>query len=1219
MRIKFCADALARVSLRLRGDQNTPFLWSAQLQLEQAQLSLPSFELPIRIERGEANISDGNIQFSNVVGTSDGLDRLFGKGSTNIDGFPVTTDFELLFRNMDLATIRKLVRGLPEELDGRIEGTVAGKASVEQSRQTTVELTAASRSASLDYGAIHAKNSTVQVEVQHLILDKNQIVEKLDGSVVVNALLENQSADEVFETFNLQDLQRQLSIEAEASGDVRFELPVATAEKIETWQLNVSARAPSGRFSQQDVRDVRAEVELVGGNLRFTEITAQPVRHATETEALPHNLVGNGSFAQLDVSLDWPLVSTAEHEEFGLLNVAGQQVPLKWMIGFLENQMQNAQNAPSAESQSDLEKSLDRLGGAVDFEACFFLDSKQPDLLEKWSGEGRLSNSTISAAPHRLESVNAAFSLLAGRLAVSDFAGSFPAGGRLSGLGQINVTNGKIESAEIAAADMPLPWLVKVAAQVDAGIANLLSRARIETDAEGDQLDGVLSAQFLLQNNGVGVLPWTVKTHVNSQQLKILGQQLNQVTLDGQFDAGQILIQNVHAELPNRGMFDFAGTWNLEEESGNSDLEWKKLPLAWLAKLGVPTSIPIAGTTSGKLRLSSKERSVDGSAIPIAVEGSMSATGLAMGDLVTREIQLEIRTDGDSVLLERFRADGDLAGLDLQGAIDLREPFKFSSRGTIQSLPLARIFQHRSVVRDFGDITNVTGLLEANLDLRGEFVDFDWSTSGTATIRKPRIEGKLHSDISANWEYNADDIASARGFISAFGGKIEMVELSQVPQRLKFEFSELDATELSELTRLEVPLSGKLSGDVSLNEWKLEETRWADLQLQGTAFLLGNAEIGELNGAAEFRDQQLKYSLAGSFLGGKFNCEGKTDVAGVDLRKSEFPLQVEFANASLGRLYGLSSALTDLRRLTGSLSAKAEFSFGLDRLPTGDGTIKIDSLKWSNKLLTREVSTDIKLAASTLQFDKLRVDLKRGEISGRATIPVSTNVRGTYELNCRQFDLQKFLDVVLDEGISGAGLLNARISGQIGRSISGRGTIGIERAEILGLTSEILQLPVEFSFQPQQKTGRVEFRRSRFQAYGGIVSGLATLDFGREFNLKTDLRVSHLATERLLAALAGFDNAGQGDLSGHLVLRGNSIRSWRELRGSFAGTLDQAQAFKLPLLDEVARFLGGNQIQSRDFESDELELLLNHGRIEIKKLNFSNSLARIAITGSARD
>ncbi len=187
------------------------------------------------------------------------------------------------------------------------------------------------------------------------------------------------------------------------------------------------------------------------------------------------------------------------------------------MIGFLENQVQNAQEirseksqsekSQSEQAQSEVEKSLARLGGAVDFEASFSLDAKQPDLLEKWSGEGRIWNSTISAAPHRLESVSAALSLLAGKLTVTDLGGRFPAGGRLSGKGRIGVTDGKLESAEITAADMPLSWLARVGAQVDAGIAKFLQRVRIEPDEDDNQLEGTLSAQFLLQDNGVAGPP----------------------------------------------------------------------------------------------------------------------------------------------------------------------------------------------------------------------------------------------------------------------------------------------------------------------------------------------------------------------------------------------------------------------------------------------------------------------------------------------------------------------------------------------------------------------------------------------------------------------------------------------------------------------------------------------------------------------------------------
>jgi hypothetical protein len=88
-------------------------------------------------------------------------------------------------------------------------------------------------------------------------------------------------------------------------------------------------------------------------------------------------------------------------------------------------------------------------------------------------------------------------------------------------------------------------------------------------------------------------------------------------------------------------------------------------------------------------------------------------------------------------------------------------------------------------------------------------------------------------------------------------------------------------------------------------------------------------------------------------------------------------------------------------------------------------------------------------------------------------------------------------------------------------------------------------------------------------------------------------------------------------LSGHLVLKGNSIRSARDLKGAFTGQLHRTNAFKLPLLDQVGRFVGGNQLQSRAFESDDIDIRLNHGQIDIKRLNFANSLAQIAISGHA--
>ena len=508
-------------------------------------------------------------------------------------------------------------------------------------------------------------------------------------------------------------------------------------------------------------------------------------------------------------------------------------------------------------------------------------------------------------------------------------------------------------------------------------------------------------------------------------------------------------------------------------------------------------------------------------------------------------------------------------------------------------------------------------VVRSKVKLNGDLASLNWNSTGDLKLANLNYNELSLSDINASWKHAGNDWTDSALSVNAFGGSIEIVELNQQPQRIKVELSNIDSKELTLLANLPLKFTGKVSGDASLNDWDLGATRWADLNIRGASVLVGPAEFGELQGNVEYREEQLKYSVDGRLLNGKIIAKGETKILTDKPLETQLPVNVRFTNGTLSQLYRRSSNLDSLRSLQGNLSANTDWVFQYERAPTGTGVVKVNNLSWGSEILTKEVSTNVDFNSGSLELSNLRADLQRGEISGRASIPITSNTSGNYQLNFRSFDLQRLLDVVLDKPIEGAGLMDARISGQIGRSVSGQGTIAINRAKILGLAGRTFQVPIQFQFQPQQNTGRIAFRQSRFQIFNGNVSGSASLEFGRKTSLNADLKVAKLDTELLFSALAGFENAGQGDLSGQLVLKGNSIRALRDLKGSFKGRLDRAAAFELPLLSEVGRFLGGSQLQSRDFESDDIDLRLGQGKVEVRRFNFSNSLAQIAVTGDA--
>lgn len=1208
------ADIQSDVQIELNSDRQGGFRYSGIANLKDGKLNLPQFKLPIEIKEGKVTVGDGVVQFDKLVGTMDGADSVSVSASTTIDAFPIETTFNANYRDLDVVTLRKLAAAIPIEVTGKASGGATGSVVVEESLRTTLVVNGSGKSSMPRYGSIVAQAAKVDVKITPLIFDSKQAFESIEGSVTVTADAAQQSAKDVFLSLGLTDLERQLEVEANASGTFRLELPLASAAFIETWEMDVSATAETGKFCQQSIRDLRLKASLANGKLDFSEIVAVPVGQSTNGS----RVIGPASPANplpsslVRASVEWPITSTYNPSDTGKMSFGGQQVPTGWMIQLLNRQIQNA----TSNDVQAVSEHVDRLAGEMTFETVVKVNANQPTDIGQWSGGGTISDSTVIADGQRLKNLNSKLGLNRGTLTFSELQANFDSGGQIDARGDFSLADGLLKSANLNASSMPLNWIVNVASQSIPAVGERMQNIGITPSDTQDRFAGNLSAQFQLLPSLEGK-PWVVSATIESPRLTVKGETMTDLSLSGSFDSKTIEVTSARAGVGARGQIDLQGSWSVAKETGNGQLSWQRLPLNWLAGFTTSNKEMFAGLTSGEVNILNRP---DANGFgPYSVQGSVSAEGLEFAGLKSRELGFDIRTKEGMVLLDGFQMTGDFDEVDLAGTLELNQPFCFALDGKVKRLPLSKLFARPSVTEKVRSAA-VTGTASGTFGLAGDLQAMRLNSDGNIKCSNLTFNGKRLSDISARWNdlgIDAEnDWSQSSISVTALGGSIRMTELSQNPQRVRVELADINAQELTSLTSLPTKLTGSVSGDASLNEWAATETRWADLNLRGASVVVGPADFGDLSARVEYRENDLKYSVGGRLLNGKFDAEGRTTL-NESILKTELPLQVQFTNGSLNGLYRSMASLSSLRSLQGSLAANANLVVRLDQLPSGNGVVKVNDLTWNSERLTREISSNVKLVDGVLKLDKLRADLQRGEISGRASIPIKADANGTYELNVRGFDLQRFLEVIMEDPVDGVGLVDARISGRVGRTISGQGLVSVNRAEVLGLSGRTLRVPIQFQYQPLQQTAKVEIRRSRFQVFNGNVTGTASIDIGKATSLKTDLKISMLDTDALFASLAGLENSGQGKLSGDLKLAGNSIRSLRDLKGSFKGDLSRAEAFQLPLLESVARFLGGNQLQSKDFESNDIDLRLGSGRIEVRRLNFSNSLAQIAITGNA--
>jgi hypothetical protein len=1199
-------DATFDFAINLTGSNFRSIDYAAKANIANATIQLPQFDLPINIKQAEVSAQDGQLEYKNVIATVDGTDKLIANGTGTFDDF-FNIDFEVNFENLDIATARKLATPIPASTNGRFSGTAIGSVSVKDNLRTVVTLDGNANSNSARYGEVASDGLGVKFVVQPLVFDETLAFEKLAGKLTINGKAKEQPVEKLLRSLDLDDLNKQLAIDALGTGTFQLMIPLDNAADLSAWDVNVSANTPTALISGQRVDQIELSAQMKSGQFRLATTKAVPVTAAKDQPTLASP---NDQDPSLNLTVEWPIANPAATAAIGKVAVTGKSLAPRWVVDFLTRQI-DISNGPDSNTFEMIHQSpLKDLNGNLNFDANLAIDADKPDKVSLWQASATIADSALNLKNEQLQLASSSIEIEKGLLHVNEAEGQLSSGGNITGEAVFSIQTGKFRSATVSGNSIPASWLAKVGASRSPEVAKIVARL-----GNSEAIDGNINLTLAIPKNGDRLPVDNVLLSADSNRISIRDQVLSDVSFNSTFNATGVTLRQANALIGPNGWLELKGDWNWQRMAGPAVLKWKTVSLDRLAKLIGSAPVTVAGSTSGEVQLTPDN--ANATVLPGVLSGEIFANGVEIGQLKSKSLSFNVRSDGDILRFSKFQFDDEIVGLDVTGQLGLRPPYNFKSAGDLSSVRLSRIFALPSVVDPADVFAEISGIADGTFNLEGELAPFDWRSSGNFVVRQPSVNRQSIRDISATWSDLGSGAKQSKASIDLFGGKIELLELNQTPQRLKVEISNVSAAEVSNVLSAPVAMTGQLSGDAALSDWSLAETRRADLNLRGASIKVGYAQFGDLDGHLDFQNGTAQYSLSGRFVGGKFTSNGSTSVTSDDFENLKIPLTVDFDNGQLGQFYKKSPFFSSIRPLRGSLSAKADMVFTLNGPPAGSGVLRARDLKWDNQLLTREITSTARLAEQGIIIEDLRADLRRGEASGKAFVPFKPSATGNYQFRLRQFDLQRFLKIVVDESIDGAGSLDARVSGQLGKSVTGQGSISINRSKLLGLTGETLQVPIRFSLRPQQASGHVEFRDSRFRMFHGNVSGSASVNFGSRFDLDTDLTFSKIDTADVFKSIAGLRDSGQGDLSGHLKLHGTSIRSMRDLTGSFNGRLDRTELFQLPLLNQIGRFLGGNQLQAKEFDSDDIEIRLAKGKANIRRLNLSNSLANIIITGDA--
>ena len=1177
------ADSTFDVTGAVNGNLKTGIKYLADIDTRDAWLYIPKFELPIAIHSADVKIQDGLVTYEKVVAGLGDDDIVNATGTTTIDGLPCRSKFQGDFTGVEVVNLRKLVKQIPLKVFGAATGSVIGSVDVNERLETTLRINAQGDTNQAGFGQITANTGNVDVQIQPLVLTQNGKTIDLQGAVTVEATTKDQNVDKVLATFDLQELDRQFEFEMLGSGNVELVIPLDSAADLRTWTMEIASTADQGSVGGLPLENLRITTRLDQGQLVFDPAVAK----LTDTND-----------AEVDVTVKWPLPNPAAESiaVTGVIEASARNMPPTDAIQFFNRQMDNANIEfglrPTLEALSNSD-----IDGALNFASRIELPSGNERPIDSWKVSASVSDSKVSAFNQSCNNLVANVAIRDGILSVSELNGQIANGGSIASDIMFDLATSELKNAELVAKKFPAVWLAGTIIETDSS-GKFIDRTGLNRDNVTEKLSGLFDATITVDPENQNQILW----EADSAELTIYEKQFDDVQASGKYD-DSFDIKRITTRLPGGGSAKLDGDWIAGSDDGKFNLQWKGASVASLLESQFVLPESFSSFSDGDLEITfENENPVFNGKVELIEPQALGGT--------FADHTFQIETIGNRI---HFRdLPGKKNGVSLDGSFSAQRPYDFDVAGKTKSMPLSTaMFDKLS-----GDATS-------NFKISGQASPWSLKTTGKANFNSLYFDKTNLSDVQTQWDFDTEKTGKHVLKINGFGGAASLDSSKSSLDDLIFKLDELELAELAAFRKLPVELSGSVTGVATLKDWRSSESRTIVGSATSNTIRVGKARLTRAIGNASLTNggKTLEYSLESQLVDGKLECSGTTELDSISNPfANSFPVKVRLTNGSLARLADSvsTSPIQALKQLQGRVSVVMDWEVTPGVFPKGSGVVSLEDIKYRNQLVSRKIFSDIQLDNGVMQLKRINADLQQGEIAGRAVIPLFGSAAGSYDLDVRNFSLPRMLQVLIKDPVESSGLVNARISGRAGRTITGSGTLGVSQAGLFGVANQSMKVPVRFRIETAQRKARIEMPNTRFRAFRGTVDGRASLDIGTRLRLDSDLELSNIDSQLLVRSLSGFKNTGNGKLSGKLKIKGRNIRTQNDLAGSFRGTLKQSDALSLPLLDQVSRFLGsGRTLRNDQFDSETIELALSKGRIDVKQFRLQNSLTSIFISGDA--
>jgi hypothetical protein len=731
----------------------------------------------------------------------------------------------------------------------------------------------------------------------------------------------------------------------------------------------------------------------------------------------------------------------------------------------------------------------------------------------------------------------------------------------------------------------------------DVDIAELLERLEVTIDYKLTGRVTVVARVAVPLNDQAEAPNTTVRGTLTSKQLGFEGLTARDVSADLLYTNGVLTLTKLSAAFdPEAGgkPGTLAGTATAAVNPRGdvtAKLTLDGVPLGQVLKAVPGGPFPAAGPVSGTAEFKAPFDK-------LADAGSWTASGVLTSPTITAagraisEVKLPLKVSGGKADLVAAAATVEGIPLTADATVTLAGSYPFTAAAKTTPRQVSALTK---LVPELTVSTSITGKLTLTAKAAGTLSPTTVTADGRVSATELTVGRSTANAVSANWKLTPERIVVTALEAAVFGGKLtgsaDVPFAADKPGKFDVNLADVDSAGIvAAVPDIPVRVTGKLSGRVAGTlPPGPSRTATAEVKLSAPRLTVQGIPAERLEGEMTVRGGGLDYKLTGKALGGDFKVEGRYPDGGG---------KVSLDRADLRRL---RDAVPGTEPLSGRVSLVFDYSPGLS---AGDGLVEARGVRWNNGLLVSEVRGKLSVNGDRLSLTDVTGRLADGALRGSGNLNLRRPTDNVVRLTVTGADGRRLTAPFAGDGfLSGEVGATARL--RVYPAVAGTVEVTVPRGQLAGLTVTGVRLPAEFDAD-----GRVTVRAATGLVGDGRAEVDARLDgTGRLVGQARfrNLRLSQLGgPERLV---------GGGRLTGRFDFGGERVRSVNDVAGTLVGTITQANAREIPLLDVAVPLLNPTAL-ARPFDRGDLRGRLRNGVFRLERLALANDEADLFADGT---